>query len=134
MIRDDRLVHEWPGDDFSHAAIQTFFPVSVAKSFVSALAGIVIADGSITSIHDPITVDLPELPEHVPKRSTGADFQPEDYCLARGRARLVARATLGDVLWKRVQMRGYLDVRDREEEVIRVAAPQPWDQHLERTF
>ena len=28
----------------------------------------------------------------------------------------------------------YLYLRDREEEVIRVAAPQPWDQLLGRTF
>jgi hypothetical protein len=28
----------------------------------------------------------------------------------------------------------YLYVRDREDEVIRVAAPQPWDQALGRTF
>ncbi len=28
----------------------------------------------------------------------------------------------------------YLYVRDREDEVIRVAAPQPWDQQLGRTF
>ncbi len=28
----------------------------------------------------------------------------------------------------------YLYVRDREDEVIRVAAPQPWDQNLGRTF
>jgi hypothetical protein len=28
----------------------------------------------------------------------------------------------------------YLYVRDREEEVIRVAAPQPWDQLLGKTF
>jgi len=28
----------------------------------------------------------------------------------------------------------YLYVRDREDEVIRVAAPQPWDQLLGRTF
>jgi hypothetical protein len=28
----------------------------------------------------------------------------------------------------------YLYVRDFEEEVIRVAAPQPWDQPLGRTF
>jgi hypothetical protein len=28
----------------------------------------------------------------------------------------------------------YLYVRDREDEVIRVAAPQPWDQSLGRTF
>ncbi len=28
----------------------------------------------------------------------------------------------------------YLYVRDNEDEVIRVAAPQPWDQPLGRTF
>ena len=28
----------------------------------------------------------------------------------------------------------YLYVRDREDEIIRVAAPQPWDQDLGRTF
>jgi len=28
----------------------------------------------------------------------------------------------------------YLYVRDREEEIIRTAAPQPWDQYLGRTF
>jgi hypothetical protein len=28
----------------------------------------------------------------------------------------------------------YLYVRDREDEIIRVAAPQPWDQALGRTF
>ncbi|HEY8693148.1 MAG TPA: hypothetical protein VIR57_10450 [Chloroflexota bacterium] len=28
----------------------------------------------------------------------------------------------------------YLYVRDREQEVVRVAAPQPWDQALGRTF
>lgn len=28
----------------------------------------------------------------------------------------------------------YLYVRDREEEIVRVAAPQPWDQFLGRTF
>ena len=28
----------------------------------------------------------------------------------------------------------YLYVRDREEEIVRVAAPQPWDQRLGRTF
>lgn len=28
----------------------------------------------------------------------------------------------------------YLYTRDREEEILRVAAPQPWDQNLGRTF
>jgi hypothetical protein len=28
----------------------------------------------------------------------------------------------------------YLYARDREEEIVRTAAPQPWDQYLGRTF
>ena len=127
---------------------------------------------------------------HVRKRSAGPDFSSEDYQLARENARHVARTTLGDELWERVQRKGYLDlpsrcfpgvtyrlriglrievrcergveppwefpylcinpayplpeeeffahlylyVRDYEEQIIRVAAPQPWDQPLGRTF
>jgi hypothetical protein len=127
---------------------------------------------------------------HVPRRSAGADFRREDYRSARANARDVARATLGEELWHRLQRQGYLDVRsrrfsgvtyrlrvglrievrtepgvqhpwrfnylcinptyplpeeeffaqlylyvrDNEDEVIRVAAPQPWDQPLGRTF
>lgn len=126
----------------------------------------------------------------VPKRSAGRDFTRDDYQRARRRAREVARATLGDDAWCRLERDGYLDlpsrrfpgviyrlrvgrrievitppgrrapwpfpylcinptyplpeeeffaqlylyVRDREEEIIRVAAPQPWDQRLGRTF
>lgn len=128
--------------------------------------------------------------EHIPKRSAGADFSRADYTAARTRAREVARATLGEVLWAQLQRQGYLDVpskvqpgltyrlrigrrievrcapgvrspwhspylcinptyplpeeeffahlylyvRDREDIVRRVAAPQPWDQALGRTF
>ena len=127
---------------------------------------------------------------NVPRRSAGLDFRLEDYRTARENARTVARMTLGDELWMRLQSEGYLDVpsglfpgityrlrvghrievrcphdvqppwrfpylcinpayplpeeeffahlylyvRDREEDVIRVAAPQPWDQPLGRTF
>jgi hypothetical protein len=127
---------------------------------------------------------------HLPKRSAGFDFTAGDYREARERAREVARTTLGDEVWTKLQRQGYLDmpsryydgltyrlrvgrrievrhardvhspwperwlcinpryplpeeeffahlylyVRDREEEVIRVAAPQPWDQALGRTF
>lgn len=127
---------------------------------------------------------------HVPKRSAGPDFSRADYRAARANAREVARATLGDDLWTRLEEQGYLDlpsctfpgvtyrmrvglrievrcepgvrapwrfpylcinptyplpeeeffahlylyVRDREDEVIKVAAPQPWDQPLGRTF
>lgn len=128
--------------------------------------------------------------EHLPKRTAGSDFSRADYRLARERAREVARTTLGDELWERLQQDGYLDlpstiyrgvtyrlrvgrrievrpapgvrppwvypylcinptyplpeleffahlylyVRDREAEIVRVAAPQPWDQALGRTF
>jgi len=128
--------------------------------------------------------------EHLPKYTAGADFGPTDYEAARERAVDVARATLGDELWQRLESDGYLDVpskqyegvsyrlrpgrrievccepgikspwrypylcinptyplpsleffahlylyaRDREEHLVRVAAPQPWDQQLGRTF
>lgn len=127
---------------------------------------------------------------HVPRRSAGPDFARADYRRARENARLVARETLGEALWNRLQRQGHLDlpsriyrgvtyrlrvglrievlcapgapppwrypylcinptyplpeeeffvhlymyVRDREDEIIRVAAPQPWDQPLGRTF
>jgi hypothetical protein len=128
--------------------------------------------------------------DHLPKRRAGSDFTRADYAAARRRAREVARATLGEILWTQLQRQGYLDVpsviqpgltyrlrvgrrievrcapgtgspwpfpylcinptyplpeeeffahlylyvRDHEELVRRVAAPQPWDQALGRTF
>jgi hypothetical protein len=128
--------------------------------------------------------------DHLPKRTAGLEFTRADYAAARERAREVARATLGEELWQRLQRQGYLDlpskvqpgmtyrlrvgrrievrcepgvrspwrydflcinptyplpeeeffaqlylyVRDREDVVRRVAAPQPWDQALGRTF
>ncbi len=128
--------------------------------------------------------------EHLPKRTAGFGFSRGDYDEARRRAEEVARATLGDELWRQVRRAGYLElpsrlypgvtyrlrigrrievrcapgtptpwpwpylcinptyplpeaeffahlylyVRDHEEEVVRVAAPQPWDQVLGRTF
>jgi hypothetical protein len=128
--------------------------------------------------------------DHLPKRSAGFGFTRRDYRAARQRAEDVARTTLGESLWRRLNRDGYLDlpsqrydgvtyrlrvgqrievrtrldvlppwrhpylcinptyplpeleffaqlylyVRDNEDEVIRVAAPQPWDQPLGRTF
>ena len=128
--------------------------------------------------------------DHLPKRSAGFGFSGRDYDAARARAEEIARLTLGDELWTRVQRDGYLDlpsgrfpgvtyrlrvgrrvevrcapgvrppwrypflcinptyplpeaeffahlvlyVRDNEDALIRVAAPQPWDQRLGRTF
>lgn len=128
--------------------------------------------------------------DYLPKRSAGPGFSRADYAEARRRAVEVARATLGDDLWRTLQRQGYLDlpsslrpgityrlrvgrrievrcatgvrspwiypylcinpayplpeeeffaqlylyVRDREDVILKVAAPQPWDQALGRTF
>ena len=128
--------------------------------------------------------------DHLPKRSAGLGFSRAEYAEARARAREVARTTLGEELWARLQRQGYLDVpsrrrpgltyrlrvgrrievlcapgahspwpwdylcinptyplpeeeffaqlylyvRDDEDRILRVAAPQPWDQALGRTF
>ena len=48
--------------------------------------------------------------DHLPKRTAGADFSARDYQEARQRAEEVARTTLGDELWQRLMMDGYLDV------------------------
>jgi hypothetical protein len=128
--------------------------------------------------------------DRLPKRSAGPGFTREDYRAARERGREVARNTLGEELWNRLERDGYLDVpsrqhpgvtyrlrvgrriqvvvapgasspwyydflcinpayplpeheffahlflyvRDQEDEIARVAAPQPWDQMLGRTF
>lgn len=128
--------------------------------------------------------------DHLPKRTAGYGFTRADYAEARRRAREVARSTLGEANWRRLQRQGYLDlpsqripgmvyrlrvgrrievlcapgvispwpwdflcinptyplpeeeffaqlylyVRDCEDIVLKVAAPQPWDQMLGRTF
>lgn len=146
---------------------------------------------------DPADLNLPDVEQpwlfrwdHLPRRDPGPGLSTAKRRLAHDRAREVARATLGDALWDRVQRDGYLDlrsrqfpgltyrlriglrievrcdpgaqspwphpflcinpryplpeeeffaqlylyVRDREDIVVRVAAPQPWDQTLGRTF
>jgi len=128
--------------------------------------------------------------DHLPRRDPGPGIGALERRQAHERAREIARETLGDVLWDRVQRDGYLDVRsgtfpgltyrlrlglrievlcapgirspwpypflcinptyplpeeeffaqlylyvrDREDIIVRVAAPQPWDQTLGRTF
>jgi hypothetical protein len=51
--------------------------------------------------------------DHLPKRTAGADFTALDYAEARQRAEDVARLTLGDELWRRLAVDGYLDVGSR---------------------
>lgn len=65
VIQNDRLVHEQYLNGHDRDSTQTSF--SVAKSFVSALVGIAIADGHIQSVDDPITAYLPELRERDPR-------------------------------------------------------------------
>lgn len=59
VIRNDTLLVERYFDDFGEDAIIASF--SLSKSFISALTGIVIAEGNIRSVHQPITDFLPEL-------------------------------------------------------------------------
>ena len=143
----------------------------------------------------PPSEDALELPwrhrwDHLPKRTAGFGFSARDYEAARKRAEEVARLTVGDEVWARVNRVGYVELpsgrfpgvtyrlrvgrrievrcdpgtrppwrqpflcinptyplpeaeffahlylyaRDNEDELIRVAAPQPWDQPLGRTF
>jgi CubicO group peptidase (beta-lactamase class C family) len=59
VIRNDSMIYEKYFDGFTRESIYPAF--SVAKSFVSALVGIAIAEGKIRSVDQPITDFLPEL-------------------------------------------------------------------------
>jgi len=59
VIKDDVLLYEGYFNGYDHNSIVTSF--SVAKSFVSALVGIAICEGYISSVEDPITKYVPEL-------------------------------------------------------------------------
>lgn len=59
IIRNDSVLYEKYFQKRNEASYVPSF--SAAKSFVSALIGIAIAEGSIKSVHDPITNYLPEL-------------------------------------------------------------------------
>ena len=64
VIKSDKIIYEQYFEDYQEESIVTSF--SVAKSFVSSLVGIAIADGFIKSVEDPITQYLPELAERNP--------------------------------------------------------------------
>jgi CubicO group peptidase (beta-lactamase class C family) len=59
ILRGDTLLYEGYFGGAGHAATQT--SMSVAKSVLSALAGIAIGEGRIGSVDDPITRYIPEL-------------------------------------------------------------------------
>lgn len=65
VIKEDVLLYEGYFNGYSHDSTVTSF--SAAKSFVSALVGIAIAEGYIDSVEDPITKYVPELSAKDPR-------------------------------------------------------------------
>jgi CubicO group peptidase (beta-lactamase class C family) len=65
VVHQDRLVYERYLDGSDRQTRQTSF--SVAKSFVSTLVGIAIAEGLIGGVEDPVTDYLPELAARDPR-------------------------------------------------------------------
>jgi len=61
VIHDDEILYENYFNGASRDSVVTSF--STAKSFTSALIGIAISEGHISSVNDPITDYLPELAE-----------------------------------------------------------------------
>lgn len=59
IIKNDTILYEKYFLDRNESSYVPSF--SMAKSFVSALIGIAVSEGSIKSIHDPITNYIPEL-------------------------------------------------------------------------
>ena len=59
VLRDDKIVYENYFNGNTRDSIHTAF--SASKSFVSALIGAAIADGSISSVNDPTIKYIPEL-------------------------------------------------------------------------
>jgi len=64
VIQDDTVLYEKYFNGCQRESIVTSF--STAKSFVSTMIGIAIAEGKISSLNDPITGYLPELLERDP--------------------------------------------------------------------
>lgn len=65
VIQDDVLLYERYFNGYNHDSTVTSF--STAKSFVSALVGIAIAEGRIGSVEDPVTKYVPELLQKDPR-------------------------------------------------------------------
>jgi len=64
VIQDDVVIYERYFNGASRDSVVTSF--SIAKSFTSALIGIAISEGHVSSVNDPITEYLPELFERDP--------------------------------------------------------------------
>jgi CubicO group peptidase (beta-lactamase class C family) len=93
VIQDDVILYENYFNDTERDSLLTSF--SVAKSFVSALVGIAIAEGKIQSVDDPITDYLPELAVRDPgfekitirnllMMSSGLDYQDTRWAILNG--------------------------------------------------
>jgi CubicO group peptidase (beta-lactamase class C family) len=67
VIRDDKVLYEQYFNGARRESLVTSF--SVAKSFLSALFGIAIAEGFVNGVDDPITRYLPELAARDPRFS-----------------------------------------------------------------
>jgi CubicO group peptidase (beta-lactamase class C family) len=65
VLHDNALLYEGYFNGSSHEATQA--SLSVAKSFVSALVGIALEEGLISSLDDPVTTYIPELLERDPR-------------------------------------------------------------------
>jgi CubicO group peptidase (beta-lactamase class C family) len=93
VVKDDDIAFERYADGWARDSMVTSF--SVAKSFVSTLVGIAIAEGAIGSLDDPITDYLPELAQRDPRfeditirhlllMSSGLDYQESGSFLFNG--------------------------------------------------
>lgn len=65
VLHDGTIAYEGYFNEAQRDTLTTSF--SMAKSFVTALIGIAVEDGSIGSVHDPITDYLPELLKRDPR-------------------------------------------------------------------
>ena len=81
VVKDGSIVHEEYWDGYGENSVSNSF--SMAKSFVSALAGIALKEGKIKSIEDPVGNYLPEFNEgdkkkikirHLLTMSSGLDW------------------------------------------------------------
>ncbi|MDH3399265.1 MAG: beta-lactamase family protein [Acidimicrobiia bacterium] len=93
VIQDGTVLYEGYYNGTQRDSMLTSF--SVAKSFDSALIGIAIGEGFISSVEDPITVYLPELAERDPgfeaitirdllRMAAGLDYQELRWFLFNG--------------------------------------------------
>lgn len=88
MVKDDAIMFEQYFEGFDRATPSLSF--SMAKSFLSVLAGCAIADGYLKSVDQPVTDFVPELREkgfasvtlkHLLQMTSGIDYAENDFPL-----------------------------------------------------